>query len=324
MPARSYASPLCLLALLVLPGASSAQQPTNLHVLSDTLTRTQVVGIMGGVARALGVRCNHCHVERVENGRTVFDFAADDKPTKRTAREMFRMVQAINETYLAGLASRAEPPVRVQCFTCHRGARRPRTLQDTLQIAYDNGGVDTLVTVYNSLRTTWYGRAAYDFGEVPLADFADVLMFQGAFADAADVHALNVEMNPASAFAKRQHALAALLQAYALSGAAAGEAAHRDLRARYGADVVHEALVNQLGYALLDRDRIPEAVSAFRLNVGDHPDSWNAHDSLGEALARLGDRPAAAASYRRSLELNPDNDNGRRRLEQLQDPGSAP
>ena len=324
MPARSYARSVCLLALLLLPGAGSAQQPTNLHVLPDTLSREQVIGIMGGVTRALGVRCNYCHVDRIENGRTVFDFAADDKPTKRTAREMFRMVQAINDTYLAGLASRAEPTVRVQCFTCHRGVRRPRTLQDSLQIAYDQGGLDAMVAVYDSLRTTYYGRATFDFGEVPLADFGDVLMFRGAFADAAAVHALNVEMNPASAFARRQHALAALLEAFALSGPAAGEAAYGELRARYGADVVREALVNQLGYALLARDKVPEAVGAFRLNVRDHPDSWNAHDSLAEALARLGDRTAAIASYRRSLELNPDNDNARRMLEELQGAASGP
>src|SRR5574337_1175978 len=42
-----------------------------------------------GYARALGVKCTHCHVEQ--------DFASDDKRPKRAAREMAIMHRAINE-----------------------------------------------------------------------------------------------------------------------------------------------------------------------------------------------------------------------------------
>ena len=44
----------------------------------------------------------------------------------------------------------------------------------------------------------------------------------------------------------------------------------------------------------------------------------NAHDSLGEAYMVSGARDLAIRSYRRSLELNPGNDNGRRMLERLE------
>nr|MCU0982767.1 tetratricopeptide repeat protein [Pirellulaceae bacterium] len=37
------------------------------------------------------------------------------------------------------------------------------------------------------------------------------------------------------------------------------------------------------------------------------PDSWNAWDSLGEVAAKAGLKEKAVASYRRSLELNPQN-----------------
>lgn len=50
-----------------------------------------------------------------------------------------------------------------------------------------------------------------------------------------------------------------------------------------------------------------------------HPGSWNAFDSLGEALERAGQGGAAAAAYRRSLELNPENERARQRLEALED-----
>jgi len=55
----------------------------------------------------------------------------------------------------------------------------------------------------------------------------------------------------------------------------------------------------------------------FELNAGLHPDSANAHDSLGEALMTAGRTSEAIASYERSLELDPKNDNARQMLLRL-------
>ena len=55
----------------------------------------------------------------------------------------------------------------------------------------------------------------------------------------------------------------------------------------------------------------------FAWNVAQHPESWNAHDSLAEALAANGDKAGALAEYRRSLELNPANENGRKMITKL-------
>ncbi len=65
--------------------------------------------------------------------------------------------------------------------------------------------------------------------------------------------------------------------------------------------------VNGIGYALLRDSKPHEAVLVFELNAEDHPDSWNAHDSLGEALAAAGEAARAIKAYERSLELNPSN-----------------
>ena len=46
-----------------------------------------------GFGRSLGVSCYHCHAKG--------DWAKDDKKQKRIAREMFKMVMAINNDYLA-------------------------------------------------------------------------------------------------------------------------------------------------------------------------------------------------------------------------------
>jgi tetratricopeptide (TPR) repeat protein len=61
--------------------------------------------------------------------------------------------------------------------------------------------------------------------------------------------------------------------------------------------------VNLYGYALLQQKKMDEAIAVFRKNVEAHPESWNVHDSLGEALAMKGDKAGAAASYDRAAQL---------------------
>jgi tetratricopeptide (TPR) repeat protein len=78
-----------------------------------------------------------------------------------------------------------------------------------------------------------------------------------------------------------------------------------------------EEQVNRIGYWLLASRRVKDAISVFEVNVAAHPDSWNVHDSLGEAYAEDGQRERAIASYEKSLKLNPANSNGAQALERL-------
>ena len=55
----------------------------------------------------------------------------------------------------------------------------------------------------------------------------------------------------------------------------------------------------------------------FELNSKLYPDSWNGYDSLAEAYMRDGQNDRAVRLYNRSIELNPDNTNGKEMLEQL-------
>ena len=66
-----------------------------------------------------------------------------------------------------------------------------------------------------------------------------------------------------------------------------------------------------MGYALLHRSRASEAVSIFDLNAREHPESWNVHDSLGDAYLAAGDAAVARRAFARSLELNPQNEHAR-------------
>lgn len=78
-----------------------------------------------------------------------------------------------------------------------------------------------------------------------------------------------------------------------------------------------EASINALGYEYLGSDRLALAVAVLAFNAEAFPDSWNAHDSHGEALAAAGRTREAIAAYERSLALNPDNTNGRAVLDRL-------
>lgn len=75
---------------------------------------------------------------------------------------------------------------------------------------------------------------------------------------------------------------------------------------------------NALGYELLNEDRrYQDAVNVFKLNVELYPQSWNAYDSLGEAYVAGGDNEMAIRCYEKSLEINPDSENGKQMLERL-------
>ena len=74
-----------------------------------------------GFGRSLGASCFHCHDRN--------DWAKDNKH-KTVAREMFKMVAAINTDYIQKIegldsvvvAGRPPQPPAVNCGTCHRGS----------------------------------------------------------------------------------------------------------------------------------------------------------------------------------------------------------
>lgn len=207
--------PLALLVCAV--SSAQAQFPPqklqNLKVFPKDIPVRALLDTMGSFTRALGVRCTYCHVGNEGEPLSSFDFASDQKPEKNKAREMLRMVGAINGEYLAKLAARRTPPINVACMTCHRGVAEPRPIQQVVLNAYDAAGADSAEAVYRALRTRYYGRASYDFGEVPLADVGAALRARGKTADALRFYVLNTELTPNSAFAFRQAAEAQLAAA---------------------------------------------------------------------------------------------------------------
>lgn len=79
-----------------------------------------------------------------------------------------------------------------------------------------------------------------------------------------------------------------------------------------------ENVMNSLGYSFLQNSKIKDAIEAFKLNVIAYPESWNVYDSLGEAYLKDGQRDLAIKNYEKSLELNPNNQNAKNLLKQIQ------
>jgi hypothetical protein len=92
----------------------------NVKQMGATPARVFLSIMNGGYARALGVRCTHCHVEA--------NYASDEKRPKRAAREMAVMHRMINQELarMENIATPRDQNRAINCSTCHRGTVRPR------------------------------------------------------------------------------------------------------------------------------------------------------------------------------------------------------
>src|SRR5688572_2791698 len=79
-----------------------------------------------------------------------------------------------------------------------------------------------------------------------------------------------------------------------------------------------ENVINVKGYDLLQEKKLKESIDLFKLNVLAFPRSANTYDSLGEAYLESGDKKSAIENYKRSLELDPENENARGVLKMMQ------
>lgn len=116
-------------------------------------------------------------------------------------------------------------------------------------------------------------------------------------------------------------AAAILGKSLAEGGIPAADEKLRELLARREKDgpVFEEADFNNLGYRLFQENKVEAAIYMLEKAAELYPDSWNAYDSLGEILATAGQKERAIESYRKSLELNPGNKNGRAALKRLEE-----
>ncbi len=190
-----------MLLAVMAASPANAQIPdtfTNLQVLPQDISRDSLIQVMRGFSFALGVRCQHCHVGGDGISFEGVEFDKDDDPDKRRARFMMRMVENLNGYVLPLTPERTEPPVVVECKTCHRGVARPLLLKQELLLVTHDAGVDSAVARYRQLREDFALSGSYDFGEWETNQVAERLEAEGRIADAIAIYEMNAEYYPES------------------------------------------------------------------------------------------------------------------------------
>ncbi len=129
----------------------------------------------------------------------------------------------------------------------------------------------------------------------------------------ADVRAKQAE------FAGKQSAFFAFKKAFEEKGLEDSLLVLKDLKAKPDQYYMLHPEIDQFAYRLMLKDKLDEALSIFKVLAELFPDSYLAFDSLGEVCLRKGDKEMAIQSFRKSLELNPRNDNAAQQLKSLQD-----
>ncbi|EDM43352.1 beta-lactamase [unidentified eubacterium SCB49] len=81
---------------------------------------------------------------------------------------------------------------------------------------------------------------------------------------------------------------------------------------------ISELYINGLGYYYLNTVKQKnDALKIFKLNIDMYPESWNPYDSYAECLLRMGNKEQAIQYYKKSLVLNPENENAIKALSEL-------
>ena len=68
---------------------------------------------------------------------------------------------------------------------------------------------------------------------------------------------------------------------------------------------LNEATMNSMGYQMLLKDRAPDALALFQLELEAYGETAFARTGMGQAYAALGERDLAISNCEKALALNP-------------------
>jgi CubicO group peptidase (beta-lactamase class C family) len=92
--------------------------------------------------------------------------------------------------------------------------------------------------------------------------------------------------------------------------------AFKKLRQKYP-DFNFEEAINNLGYSVYNKKQTALSIQLFSLNCSEYPQSANVYDSLGEIYELTGKLELAKQNYKKSLELNPQNNNAKQMIAKI-------
>ena len=111
-----------------------------------------------------------------------------------------------------------------------------------------------------------------------------------------------------------------LMETYTMADADSAVASYHILKVKYygrGAYDFGERSLTVFGYEILGKEDYKGAIAAFILYTQEYPDSFNSWDSLAEGYMKAGEVDRARENYQKSLQLNPDNQNAKDMILQL-------
>ncbi|MFH0761235.1 MAG: alpha/beta hydrolase-fold protein [Bacteroidota bacterium] len=161
-----------------------------------------------------------------------------------------------------------------------------------------------------------------------LFQMAQILSAEGKFQKAVEYYTEFLKLRPHEAMVQnmlkrterliRESASFAIEQAINAKGIKEGKLVYQQLR-KDNPDKKYfdEKEMNYAGYRFLNKGMVIEAIEIFKMTAEIFPESFNSWDSLGEAYMKKSDKTNAKKSYKKSLELNPRNENAAKMLEQL-------
>jgi tetratricopeptide (TPR) repeat protein len=174
----------------------------------------------------------------------------------------------------------------------------------TNMLTENEPGLDLARSILSNVHSEWRGGTKYSV----ICDLTNAIMYVYYFHDFEEVYVL--DLNEELKQGRRRFPLKDLFSEKFMEILWTANYAKQERS--------EEAEINQAGYDLLSLGLVEEAVSVFTRNTERYPESWNTWDSLAEAYYVKGDNQSAITYYRKSVELNPLNENGKRMLKEIE------
>ncbi len=301
------------------------EQPTykNLQVLPADISRGDLNQIMLdnlqglGLPRRSGEGCLYCHMGSTDVPRSEWDYASDEKQTKKTARVMLAMVRDINTEHLTSISERMAPSLEVSCYTCHAGRTNPTPLHERLVQDYEVGDFETLENTYREARALYYESDTYDFRVHTLTGVANEIAQLGHVEDAARVHELNIEHHDGPD-ARGGLIRLRLLQALEIDGPSAMIQRYHELKSEQPTNAFTPFTIDSLAWRLQRSEQQDAAMLLFELNYTEHPGAFGPMESLAYAVSAAGDPERGMKMAKDWIAANPDHKGGQQLLMELQ------
>jgi tetratricopeptide (TPR) repeat protein len=88
---------------------------------------------------------------------------------------------------------------------------------------------------------------------------------------------------------------------------------------KFGNEKKYSGIYNEYGYMLLNRDKVDEAIEAFKKQVELAPELANSYDSLGDGYRKAGKFDLAITQYKKALEIDPEFEASENNIEEIED-----